>query len=95
MLLQCGEQHAPLCAVPTPRYVIVVEHDLSVLDYLSDYICCLYGVPGAYGVVTMPFSVREGVCVHECVRETVPYGSLFRPIQASTFSWTGLCRLRT
>lgn len=38
----------------------MVEHDLSVLDYLSDFICCLYGVPGAYGVVTMPFSVREG-----------------------------------
>lgn len=43
------------------RYIIVVEHDLSVLDYLSDYICVLYGVPGAYGVVTMPFSVREGM----------------------------------
>ncbi|CAH3016716.1 unnamed protein product [Porites evermanni] len=43
------------------RYIIVVEHDLSVLDYLSDYICCLYGMPGAYGVVTMPFSVREGI----------------------------------
>ena len=28
------------------RYVIVVEHDLSILDYLSDYICCLYGSPG-------------------------------------------------
>ncbi|CAI5529068.1 unnamed protein product [Closterium sp. Naga37s-1] len=43
------------------RYVIVVEHDLSVLDYLSDFICCLYGKPGAYGVVTLPFSVREGI----------------------------------
>lgn len=42
-------------------FIIVVEHDLSVLDYLSDFICCLYGVPGAYGVVTMPFSVREGI----------------------------------
>ncbi|MEW5308557.1 MAG: hypothetical protein WDW38_000507 [Sanguina aurantia] len=42
-------------------FVIVVEHDLSVLDYLSDYICCLYGKPGAYGVVTLPFSVREGI----------------------------------
>ncbi|KAG7255070.1 hypothetical protein CRUP_017778 [Coryphaenoides rupestris] len=41
------------------RYIIVVEHDLSVLDFLSDFICCLYGVPSAYGVVTMPFSVRE------------------------------------
>jgi len=42
-------------------YVIVVEHDLSILDYLSDFICVLYGTPGAYGVVTMPFSVREGI----------------------------------
>jgi len=42
-------------------YIIVVEHDLSVLDYLSDFICVLYGTPGAYGVVTMPFSVREGI----------------------------------
>ncbi|KAF5185761.1 ATP-binding cassette subfamily E, member, partial [Thalictrum thalictroides] len=46
----------------TPKsYVIVVEHDLSVLDYLSDFVCCLYGKPGAYGVVTLPFSVREGI----------------------------------
>merc|ERR1719264_2208909 len=43
------------------KYIIVVEHDLSVLDYLSDFVCCLYGVPGAYGVVTMPSSVREGI----------------------------------
>jgi len=42
-------------------YVIAVEHDLSVLDYLSDFICVLYGTPGIYGVVTMPFSVREGI----------------------------------
>ena len=44
-------------------YVIVVEHDLSVLDYLSDFVCCLYGNPGAYGVVTLPYSVREGINV--------------------------------
>jgi len=43
------------------KYIIVVEHDLSVLDYLSDFICCLYGKPGAYGVVTLPSSVREGI----------------------------------
>lgn len=42
-------------------YVMCVEHDLSVLDYLSDYICVLYGEPGAYGVVTMPFAVRDGI----------------------------------
>lgn len=42
-------------------YVICVEHDLSVLDYLSDYVCCLYGVPSVYGVVTVPYPVREGI----------------------------------
>ncbi|KAJ2374342.1 Fe-S cluster-binding ribosome biosynthesis protein [Coemansia sp. RSA 2607] len=43
------------------NYVIAVEHDLSVLDYLSDFICVLYGTPSVYGVVTMPYSVREGI----------------------------------
>jgi len=43
------------------NYIVVVEHDLAVLDYLSDFICCLWGAAGAYGVVTMPFSVREGI----------------------------------
>ncbi|XP_062224572.1 ABC transporter E family member 2-like [Phragmites australis] len=37
------------------------EHDLSILDYLSDCICCMYGSPGAYGVVTLPSSVGEGI----------------------------------
>lgn len=45
------------------NFIICVEHDLSVLDYLSDFICCLYGVPGVYGVVTLPYSVREGINV--------------------------------
>lgn len=56
-------------------YVIAVEHDLSVLDYLSDFICVLYGVPSMYGVVTLPFSVREGEFVHR--RSTfVPFADL-------------------
>lgn len=42
-------------------YVIAVEHDLSVLDYLSDFVCCLYGVPSVYGVVTVPSPVRDGI----------------------------------
>lgn len=42
-------------------YVICVEHDLSVLDYLSDFVCILYGAPSIYGVVTMPANVREGI----------------------------------
>jgi len=47
--------------VGSRRYVIVVEHDLAVLDYLSDYVSVLYGTAGAYGVVSMPFSVRVGI----------------------------------
>lgn len=46
------------------NYIIVVEHDLSVLDYLSDYICVLYGTPGIYGVVTAPYTVREGINIY-------------------------------
>jgi ATP-binding cassette subfamily E protein 1 len=52
-----------LQATEDRTYVICVEHDLSILDYLSDFICCLYGVPGAYGVVTFPMSVRQGINV--------------------------------
>ncbi|BEI85564.1 hypothetical protein CcaverHIS002_0509650 [Cutaneotrichosporon cavernicola] len=47
--------------VQPKNYIIVVEHDLSTLDYLSDFICVFYGVPGVYGVVTLPYSVREGI----------------------------------
>ena len=25
------------------KYILVVEHDLAVLDYMSDTVCCLYG----------------------------------------------------
>lgn len=43
------------------RYILVVEHDLAVLDYLSDYVSVIYGQAGGYGVVSMPFSVRVGI----------------------------------
>lgn len=52
-----------LVSEDSKNYIICVEHDLSVLDYLSDFICCLYGEQTAYGIVTMPFSVREGINV--------------------------------
>ena len=43
------------------KTVIVVEHDLAVLDYLSEYVCVLYGTPGVYGIVSHPHGVREGI----------------------------------
>lgn len=41
--------------------VILVEHDLSFLDYLSDYIHILYGEPGVYGIVSSIQSARSGI----------------------------------
>lgn len=57
--LKAAIQIRSLCRAT--NYVIVVEHDLSILDYLSDFICVLYGMPSFYGVVSLPFSVREGI----------------------------------
>ncbi len=45
------------------KTIVVVEHDLAILDYLSDYVSIYYGEAGAYGVVTHPMSVREGINV--------------------------------
>jgi len=76
--LRAAQTIRSLCNVDT--YVVVVEHDLSVLDYLSDFVCCLYGKPGAYGVVTMPFSVREGINIF--LAGFVPTENLrFRPVE--------------
>ena len=41
--------------------VIVADHDLAVLDYLSDTIFLFYGEPSVYGVVAGPYGVREGI----------------------------------
>jgi len=46
------------------KSVVVAEHDLAVLDYLSDYVCVFYGEPSAYGVVCHPQSVRVGINVY-------------------------------
>jgi ATP-binding cassette subfamily E protein 1 len=43
------------------KYLICVEHDLCILDYICDYIMCLYGVPGCYGVTTSVYSVKNGI----------------------------------
>ncbi len=47
--------------VPKNSYVIVVEHDLAVLDYLSDNISIIYGEPGVYGIVSKPYGCRAGI----------------------------------
>ncbi len=43
------------------KKVIVVEHDLAVLDFQCDNVHIMYGTEGAYGVVTFPRSVRHAI----------------------------------
>ncbi|MFX1480703.1 MAG: ribosome biogenesis/translation initiation ATPase RLI [Promethearchaeota archaeon] len=46
------------------KTIIVVEHDLAILDYLSDYVSILYGEPGVYGIVSHPQGVRVGINIY-------------------------------
>jgi ATP-binding cassette subfamily E protein 1 len=41
------------------KFIVVVEYDSSVIDYLSDFICCLYGVLVLMQSLTCHFFVRE------------------------------------
>jgi len=43
------------------KAIVVVEHDLAILDMLANYVHLLYGEPGGYGVVTMPKSTNRGI----------------------------------
>lgn len=87
------------------KTVVVVEHDLAILDYLSDYISLFYGAPGVYGIISHPQGVRVGINIYlngyikdENVRirdepiqfhERPPIDSLF-DIGASIFSYENL-----
>jgi len=42
---------------------MVVEHDLTLLDYVSDLIEVLYGVSSAYGIVSNVLSTKVGINV--------------------------------
>jgi len=43
------------------RSMLVVEHDLAVLDLLADALHVAYGEPGVFGVVTPPKSTKGGI----------------------------------
>ncbi|MDI6884601.1 MAG: ribosome biogenesis/translation initiation ATPase RLI [Hadesarchaea archaeon] len=45
------------------KSVVVVEHDLAMLDYMCDRVHVMYGQPRAYGVVSAPRGVRAGINV--------------------------------
>jgi len=43
------------------RSMLVVEHDLAILDLLADNIHVAYGSPGAYGIITPLKSTKKGI----------------------------------
>ncbi len=82
-------------------YIIIVEHDLAVLDYLSDVICILYGKPGVYGIVSNTYGVRSGINAYlegylpienvqirkESIQFTIHPPAPEKPSERKTFQW--------
>ncbi len=43
------------------KKVIVVEHDLAVLDFMTDFVYLTYGEPRGYGIVSNGYSTRQAI----------------------------------
>ncbi len=41
--------------------VMVIEHDLIILDYMTDLVHIMYGKEGAFGVVSLPKTTRSAI----------------------------------
>jgi ATP-binding cassette subfamily E protein 1 len=46
------------------KTIIVAEHDLAILDYLSDQISVFYGNPSVYGIVSHVHAGRTGINIY-------------------------------
>ena len=46
------------------KIVVVVEHDLAILDFLSDMVHLMYGKAGAYGVIAGHRPVRNAINIY-------------------------------
>jgi len=44
--------------------VVVIEHDLIILDYMTDLVQIMYGEEGAYGIVSQPKATRSAINVY-------------------------------
>ncbi|OUJ18608.1 Translation initiation factor RLI1 containing Fe-S and AAA+ ATPase domain [Methanonatronarchaeum thermophilum] len=47
--------------MPEESTVLIIEHDIAILDLLTDRLHLGYGDPGAYGIITKPKGVRKGI----------------------------------
>ncbi len=43
------------------KYVLVIEHDFSMLDYIADELYIVFGKPSAYGIISKPLTPLEGI----------------------------------
>ena len=50
-----------IASLSESKAVMVVEHDLALLDYLADYVYVQYGEPAVYGVVSNIKNARAGI----------------------------------
>jgi ATP-binding cassette subfamily E protein 1 len=46
------------------KYVILVDHDLMIAEYICDYIHIMYGSPGAYGAVSSLYSTSKAINIY-------------------------------
>lgn len=44
--------------------VMVVEHDLIILDYMTDQIHLMYGKEGCFGITSLPKSTKAGINIY-------------------------------
>ena len=44
--------------------VMVIEHDIIILDYLADLIHLMYGAEGEYGIVSLAKSTKAGINIY-------------------------------
>ena len=69
------------------KAVVVVEHDLAVLDYISDEVQIVYGSPATYGIIVQPQAVRAGI--NEYLEGFISSANMrFRDYQIKFFSAT-------
>jgi ATP-binding cassette subfamily E protein 1 len=48
-------------AIPSSKMVVVIEHDLAILDFLADVVYLMYGKESVYGVLSQPRPVSSAI----------------------------------
>lgn len=43
------------------KYVFIVDHDLSIFDYVCDYISIIHGSRAAFGNISMPYGISNAI----------------------------------